>query len=337
MKKLSIFALVCMFLAGCATTQKTDQIADTTDTADYDKKLTVFVLDISESMLKDDKDSNISKIFAAKENIKDLVLKLDLKQNNLSLINFGGNCEVKTDIDTTNNVDYFNQKLNKLQANGYTPLAAALKQTNDSIKDKAKKVHIVLLSDGLETCGGNPKAEAQRLVRENPNAEISTFILGYDVDDFAKRQLESLIVGNGKYYDVKDTNDMANALNDISDNLGTQGGWQNGVYNFQINFDLNSDYIKPEFKNNVEKLANYMLKSGDSMEIQGHADNIGNDEYNRKLSQKRADSVKNKLIELGVDPRKIKAVGYGESMPKVSNDSPANRYINRRVEAHIVK
>lgn len=68
------------------------------------------------------------------------------------------------------------------------------------------------------------------------------------------------------------------------------------------------------------------------VEISGHTDDVGSSSSNQKLSQKRADSVRFWLIEKGVEPDRIIAKGYGEEFPRVPNDSPDHKRMNRRIE-----
>jgi outer membrane protein OmpA-like peptidoglycan-associated protein len=70
--------------------------------------------------------------------------------------------------------------------------------------------------------------------------------------------------------------------------------------------------------------------------INGHTDDVGDNEKNRILSQNRSDAVKQFLIEKGVSDSRLKAVGYGESKPKVTNNSESNRAKNRRTEFEII-
>lgn len=68
------------------------------------------------------------------------------------------------------------------------------------------------------------------------------------------------------------------------------------------------------------------------VELSGHTDDMGDSEYNRKLSQHRADAVMNALIDNGITPERLNAVAYGAEQPLVPNDSDEHRAINRRVE-----
>jgi len=71
--------------------------------------------------------------------------------------------------------------------------------------------------------------------------------------------------------------------------------------------------------------------------VNGHTDDLGDDEQNRVLSQNRADAVKAFLIEKGVNSDRINAIGFGESKPKVANTSDTNRAKNRRTEFEIIE
>lgn len=66
--------------------------------------------------------------------------------------------------------------------------------------------------------------------------------------------------------------------------------------------------------------------------IQGHTDDMGDDSKNLSLSEARAKGVKDYLVSLGIDPSRLSAKGYGETMPKVENDSEENRAMNRRTD-----
>ncbi len=71
---------------------------------------------------------------------------------------------------------------------------------------------------------------------------------------------------------------------------------------------------------------------GLNLQIEGHTDSIGSDEYNQRLSEQRADAVRDYLTEQGVPRESVAARGFGKSEPIASNDTAAGRQRNRRVE-----
>ena len=88
----------------------------------------------------------------------------------------------------------------------------------------------------------------------------------------------------------------------------------------------------------INKLANFLKKYSDrKVLIEGHTDSVGSEEYNLGLSAKRADSVREQLVAEGISPERIFTKGYGEKYPEASNDTPAGRQQNRRVEVVILK
>ena len=72
------------------------------------------------------------------------------------------------------------------------------------------------------------------------------------------------------------------------------------------------------------------------IQIEGHTDTVGQPEQNKKLSQDRAEAVKGYLVKKGVAENRLRAVGFGPEKPAMSNDTPAGREVNRRVEFNIV-
>lgn len=106
-----------------------------------------------------------------------------------------------------------------------------------------------------------------------------------------------------------------------------------------IYFDFNKATIKFPGSHEALQAAYNILKENPTIkvEIQGHTDNVGSDEYNQKLSERRAWAVVNYLVQqMGVNAERLTAKGYGESQPKASNDTPEGRALNRRVEFVVV-
>jgi OOP family OmpA-OmpF porin len=103
-------------------------------------------------------------------------------------------------------------------------------------------------------------------------------------------------------------------------------------------FDFDSDVLKPEGKTAIQELADSITaKSGTVVDIDviGHTDSTGPEEYNEQLSLRRATSVKNFLVESGVDSGIIDVSGKGETMPIADNSTREGRAQNRRVEINV--
>ncbi len=104
-----------------------------------------------------------------------------------------------------------------------------------------------------------------------------------------------------------------------------------------LNFDTAKWDIKPRYYPMLDKVVTILKNNPDmELEIQGHTDNVGSAKYNMKLSQKRAEAVRQYLIQRGIVPSRLKAVGYGMTRPVASNATSEGRAKNRRVELHPV-
>ncbi|MBO7413533.1 MAG: OmpA family protein [Fibrobacter sp.] len=100
-----------------------------------------------------------------------------------------------------------------------------------------------------------------------------------------------------------------------------------------IRFQTNSAKLTQRSFGTLNDVARLMKKfPGASLEVQGHTDNTGKDDYNMDLSQRRAQTVVDYLVKRGVESSRLRAVGYGNTMPIASNNSKEGRQINRRVE-----
>jgi OmpA-OmpF porin, OOP family len=106
-----------------------------------------------------------------------------------------------------------------------------------------------------------------------------------------------------------------------------------------IFFDFDKSVVKPAAFPELERIVKMMKdRPAMSIEIGGHTDSIGTDEYNLKLSDRRANAVVKFLLSKGVDTIRITAVGYGEKKPRASNAKEVGgRAVNRRVEFKILK
>jgi len=100
-----------------------------------------------------------------------------------------------------------------------------------------------------------------------------------------------------------------------------------------IKFDVNKATLKPESMGPINKIYKLMKKKPDlRFSVEGHTDSDGDEEYNLELSKKRAKTVMDKLIQLGISADRLKYTGYGESKPIDTNATPEGKANNRRVE-----
>ena len=100
-----------------------------------------------------------------------------------------------------------------------------------------------------------------------------------------------------------------------------------------IRFEFNSAKLTKTSYPTLDDIANLMKKySKAKLEVQGHTDELGTEEYNQKLSERRANTVVDYLAKKGIDSSRLRAVGYGASRPKADNKHEKGREENRRVE-----
>lgn len=104
-----------------------------------------------------------------------------------------------------------------------------------------------------------------------------------------------------------------------------------------IKFEVDSAEILPKYDLDITKVADFMKKNSTTTAIiEGHTDNVGTEEYNRGLSQRRAESVVNELVnKFGIERSRVSAKGYGMSRPVADNATEEGRQKNRRIEAVI--
>ena len=97
-------------------------------------------------------------------------------------------------------------------------------------------------------------------------------------------------------------------------------------------FDTNKAILLPASIAELNRVYALISQIDSHIEISGHTDNVGNDQSNQILSQKRAQAVSDYLVQLGIDPSRITIVGYGETKPVADNNTEEGRQLNRRVE-----
>jgi outer membrane protein OmpA-like peptidoglycan-associated protein len=104
-----------------------------------------------------------------------------------------------------------------------------------------------------------------------------------------------------------------------------------------VKFDFDKAAVKPESQGDIKALADFMSQyPSTSTVVEGHTDSVGTDAYNQGLSERRANAVRDVLVnQYGVGGDRVSSVGYGESRPVADNSTSEGRAINRRVEAEV--
>jgi outer membrane protein OmpA-like peptidoglycan-associated protein len=98
-------------------------------------------------------------------------------------------------------------------------------------------------------------------------------------------------------------------------------------------FDSGQYTLKPAAREKLAKVSGVVLAHpGLRLEVEGHTDSVGSDEFNQQLSEKRAVSVRDFLVQQGIGINAVSARGFGKTVPVASNDTAAGRQLNRRVE-----
>ncbi len=101
----------------------------------------------------------------------------------------------------------------------------------------------------------------------------------------------------------------------------------------EVLFEVNSYRLKQELIPTLDSIANFLRKESKSdVNVSGHTDNTGKEDYNLTLSSQRAEVVAEFLLDRGVDPERVNFLGMGSSQPVLPNDTPEGRRKNRRVE-----
>jgi len=141
--------------------------------------------------------------------------------------------------------------------------------------------------------------------------------VGYRMDEQIK-ELEEATAGTG--VDVTQTPDGDGILVNLPD----------------VTFAVNSTDISPQMRNTLDGVAQSMINYPNSLiDVMGHTDSTGSEQYNLDLSRRRADAVANFLTSRGVAGARIERIGYGEQYPVADNTTEAGRAQNRRVEIRI--
>jgi outer membrane protein OmpA-like peptidoglycan-associated protein len=132
-------------------------------------------------------------------------------------------------------------------------------------------------------------------------------------------------------------NRLQNALSQVAETRRTALGLVMNLGGDHLKFAFDKAELRPQDKEVLSRIAGILLTSPDyTISVNGYTDDVGTDEYNQKLSERRAQAVRDYLVQAGLPPEILTVAGHGKSHPLVPGTSEEARAKNRRVELGIV-
>jgi outer membrane protein OmpA-like peptidoglycan-associated protein len=193
-------------------------------------------------------------------------------------------------------------------------------------------------SDELEATNRESQAQVQHLRQESAaSAEAAAQASKETQDALASRQKAVGELDSMRQRRAAELDRMQQALSLIVPTARTPTGMVMQLADKSFRFDFDSATLKPENRETLSRIAGVLLASeGYRLFIDGHTDDIGTDQYNQGLSERRAGSVRDYLVKAGVPADIIEVKGFGKSNPLVQGKSNDAREKNRRVQIGIV-
>ncbi len=349
---------------GCAN----NNINSMLKSGDYQKKIDSFLIiqDASSSMSEraDTIGSYDSKLAQSKDIVRCLINTLpDNFDVNAGLRGFGPYYSEKGLIYgmtgyTKAGLD--NAILSIGETGGVSPIANALIHGAYDLLDKPGKKAAILISDGVNTDAASPAAAAASMKEmHGNNICIYTFLIG---DDPKGRVVMEQIAAAGKCGFAVDSSSygypegMDKFVTDVfltkvmkkaapvmkkAAPVMKKAVMKKPVEKISMTlhfeFDFDKAVVRPDAHDDATKIAEALKEyPGANVQLEGHTDSVGTEDYNMSLSRQRAESVKMYLVEkFNINASRISTVGYGKSKPVATNDTEAGKQKNRRVVANI--
>lgn len=250
---------------------------------------------------------------------------------------------------------FFEQEIEKLPEEGkvfgnLTALGTEIQTLDKVMSSFSGKTSVIVVSDGEVNKGKDPYEAAKYIANEYTNICFDIISLADSAEgEETLRKINALgdctfadgeelmsdlvaietFLSNVLYMEVEDIAAEEMKVQEIAPNIITVGGGYFGSNSAEINEAAWTAIANVV----VEKLG---ANPGSSLVIEGHTDSTGPTDYNQNLSERRAEAVKDFFASKGIPESKMTTVGYGETMPRVSNTTPEGRAVNRRVDIRIV-
>jgi outer membrane protein OmpA-like peptidoglycan-associated protein len=135
----------------------------------------------------------------------------------------------------------------------------------------------------------------------------------------------------------EEVNRLQAALGQIAETRRTALGLVMNLGGDHLKFEFDKADLRPSDKELLSRIAGILITSHDyTISVNGHTDDVGSAAYNKKLSERRAQAVRDYLVQAGLSPDILSVEGHGKSLPLVRGTSDAARAKNRRVELGLV-
>ena len=200
------------------------------------------------------------------------------------------------------------------------------KESTDTIL-KAKEQEMAARGRELKTA----QSEAERAKSEAESARTESERARLEAE---KAKAEALTAKNESEKTRAENQQLMSALTELK---GKQTDRGIVLTLGDVLFDTGKADLSPQANASIDKLAQFLLNYPKrNLSIEGHTDNVGSDDYNLGLSQRRAEAVKNALVAKGVASERIATKGLGKGFPIASNATAQGRQLNRRVEVVVL-
>jgi outer membrane protein OmpA-like peptidoglycan-associated protein len=189
-------------------------------------------------------------------------------------------------------------------------------------------------------------AQGRQLAEEERQAAEEQKTLARQEADSARRQTASALEAAAQAQVEADrirkqaeaeVNRLEQALGQIAETRRTALGLVMNLGSDYLKFEFDKAELRPEDRELLSRIAGILATSQDyTVSVNGHTDDVGTEEYNQKLSERRAQAVRDYLVKAGLPPGILSVTGHGKARPLVPGTSEQARAKNRRVELGIV-
>ncbi|MDH3991500.1 MAG: OmpA family protein [Gammaproteobacteria bacterium] len=354
MFKKSLLALCTVLSLGlitaCSSTPYTPAATQTQaiDLDAYAPKVDSFVvlLDVSSSMKDDYQDR--PKMHIAQDLVASFNSTVPPVKFDAGLVTFGkgtGRCigqgTASTDYGMTNHqaADFASALGSIACAGGTTPMSDGVDATTTALAGQSGDIAVVIVSDFQWLDANAVRASvAQLKAQHGDKVCIHTVKVGDNTSGDALISEITNVAGCDSATTAEDLASAGSMANYVTATLLAPLVYEKHSVSATALFDFDKAVLKDQGKAELQNLADAINSKGVSIidiDVIGHTDSMGAEDYNQALSERRAMAVKDYVVSKGVDASIIDVSGKGESEPAASNDTEEGRALNRRVEIHV--